>query len=177
MAFDLVGRATLRKAVEALNLLVSRKPHDVTAAESMRSAPTVKFDCAQFVVEACRRADATCRLGLRLDTRNNSYSPDLSSFAGLLYGHRGTHPAVHTLSPYEFVMEWELVPTAVPRSGGKRAEAPALTHCTLTPAGRRKLRSAPGVHDAQLQAGLVAGEDYIIRSQQVRPTARSRFPT
>ena len=64
MGFDLIGRATKRMAVEALHLLVSRKPHDVTAAESMRSAPTVKFDCAQFVAEACRRAEATCRAGL-----------------------------------------------------------------------------------------------------------------
>jgi hypothetical protein len=166
MGFDLIGRATKRMAVEALHLLVSRKPHDVTAAESMKSAPTVKFDCAQFVAEACRRTEATCRLGLRMDRRSRNYGPDLTNFMGVLYGHRGTHPAVHALSAYEFTMEWELVPAIVPKAAGVRDADPALTHCTLTSAGRSKLRRAPSMRSDGL---LVAGEDYTIRSGQVLP--------
>ena len=166
MAFNLVGRATLRKTAETLNLLTARKRHDVTRAESMRSAPTERFDCKQYVAEVLGRTDTDGPLRLGKVRDGKDHGPLIANFSGLFYGHRGTHPAIHALGAYEFALEWRVVRAVVPSRAGVRASDPAATHCVLTDAGREKLRAAPVAGREDTEA-LVAGDDYVVRSGQV----------
>ena len=46
---DVLGRGTARKAVECTNLIVCRKNHDVTAAESLKSHLVVPFPCSDYM--------------------------------------------------------------------------------------------------------------------------------
>ena len=46
---DLYGRATVRMAVEAVNLLTMRRKHDKTRAESLKSNLLAPFPCRQYI--------------------------------------------------------------------------------------------------------------------------------
>ena len=157
MAFDFVGRGTFRRAVENANLVAFRRPGDVTAAESMKSAPLVKFNCKQFAAEAGRKGAARCCISLR--GGSHGVEPSIANFGGILYGHRGQHRAIHTLSAYEFVSGWTFVPAKSPKT--LRQDCAELTHCMLTPAGRETLSRG----DDSIP---VAGEHHVIRGPQGR---------
>ena len=51
---DVYGRGTVRMCVEAVNLLTMRRPHDSTAAESLKSNSLVPFPCQEYI--ACQQA-------------------------------------------------------------------------------------------------------------------------
>ena len=72
---------------------------------------------------------------------------------GILYGHRGTHPNVWTLSPFEFVQWFEVVVATHPTS--LRNNDDRLHHCLLTDAGKQKLRG-------NSKEELIRGADYEI---------------
>ena len=174
MMNDLYGRGTIRMAVEAVNLLTMRRKHDATAAESMKSNALTPFACAQYL--ACQEAAIGTDTpydtyqSLQIDTRNPRYRKVVTDKnVGYKYGHRGCHPAVHHLSPYQFTSEWEIQRATYPCNPALRfssvhenttkllRESPYHTY--LTESGRSKLR-------ANNSADLVPGEDYRIHGNE-----------
>ena len=110
---DILGRGTVRMAVECVNLLTMRNPHDVTAAESMKSSPLASFPCTQFI--ACQQRECKhdvfgkVHATMSVDARNPARKRIVSDkLLANKYGQRGNHPSVYYLSPYEFVMEYEV---------------------------------------------------------------------
>lgn len=74
---DVLGRGTVRKAVECTNLMVCRKKHDVTAAESIKSHLLVPFPCGDYmrcqavVCSECKDVNDDGEYdGLEVDRRN-----------------------------------------------------------------------------------------------------------
>ena len=59
----------------------------MTAAESMKSALLIKFDCQKFVTEAKGHIRAECCLKVHMSERYRSFEPDLSNFMPVFYGH------------------------------------------------------------------------------------------
>jgi hypothetical protein len=176
---DLLGRGTARKAVEVTNLIVNRRPQDVTHAESMKSHLLVPFPCSDYL--RCARnecdtisdgsPDAEHHHGMQIDSRNpGALQLSVRASPPELYGHRGPQNLVAYLSPHEFHSNWEVQRVAYPTKAiGIAEEEDAASgnvvfcsnetyyHARITEAGAIKLAS---------ESALVAGEDYIVRGEQ-----------
>ena len=103
-------------------------------AESLRTAESTAFPGAaflqrlEFVLDADAEADrvrAYATVDPRDRNRRKLQVRDLECF----YGHRGSHPALRHLSPFEFFRHWEVVLLDFLPGG---ALGP-LSHATLTP--------------------------------------------
>ena len=130
------------------------------AAECMRTSRTVSFMGAQYLglveqlVEGrVKQARAkVCRLNRR-QTRGRRKLD--SADTAVLYALRPTHPDIWFLSPYEFTMYWDIVPTRVPQTREEAEDPTAQWDVTLQPCGLDKLRAASdGRND------LLPGVDY-----------------
>ena len=152
---DLYGRATVRMAVEALNLLIMRRKHDKTRAESLRSNLLAPFPCKQYI--ACQGASVGGTVNdviyetIEIDRRNAQRPRVVSDKnVGYKYGYRGTHDAVRYLSPYEFVSEWEILRVTYPSQPQVRFSTAGFNeeanlhespyHAKLTASGIEKIK-------------------------------------
>ena len=86
--------------------------------------------------------------------------------AAELYGHRPQDPRVWCLSPYEFVMYWEVCLSSYPLF--LEDEHNPDHHVSLTPSGREKL----GTRNSDLQPGV----DYMIKEAGIDGHGRERLP-
>ena len=170
---DSQARGTARGGVEVVNLICNHTEHDVTAAESLKSAITTNFGGKHFVAvleTMCLKQRATSMIRhvpLRV-TKHGKFStlqpvPNIAT----MYGYRGTDPRVHFLSAYEFVSGWTVAPVKVPLNPRTNNGDPAY-HVDLTDEGRsficqQKTANAdyilePGLHFLIREGG---GNDWI----------------
>ena len=168
---DLYGRGLLRMAVEAVNLLVMRKKTDVTHAESLKSALLAPFPCEQYV--ACQNAaagnpvESVVYEPLEID-RRSSRKPRVVSDknVGYKYGYRGKHDAVHHLSPYEFVMGWEILRVTYPPGNGHWQNIAQYDEdAKLRRSAYHGYLTQAGVQKQNCNEPLVPGIDYMIHGE------------
>lgn len=184
---DVLGRGTIRKAVECTNLVVCRKKHDVTAAESLKSHLLVPFPCGDYM----RFQSQNCGVevlnddeydGMEIDRRNPVAKSLLSKVkVPGQYGHRGGDVDVAYLTPYEFHTQWAVERVSYP-SDSRGYSAKCVTigdvvvhecslqkyHAMLTKAGATKLGG---------KQALEAGVDYIVRAESGVTRDRRYRPT
>jgi hypothetical protein len=135
---DCVGRGTTRMTVEVTNLAVNRKPHDKTAAESFKSNLTVTLPTSQFINVACGDGPNKNTIA-RLVLSNDKETLEIANEAllGCIYSQRGTHPNVWSLTPYEFLQWYEVVPATYPTSLRHcNTKDKHAYHCQLTQTGK-----------------------------------------
>jgi hypothetical protein len=184
---DVLGRGTIRKAVECTNLVVCRKKHDVTAAESLKSHLLVAFPCGDYM----RFQKQNCGVGvldddeydgMEIDFRNPVAKSLLSKVkVPGQYGHRGSDVDVAHLAPYEFHAHWSVERVSYPSdSRGYSPNCVAINgvelhdcslqkyHAMLTKDGAIKLRG---------KQVLEAGVDYIVRAESGFTRDRRWLPT
>jgi len=132
---------------QVLNLLVMRKHNDKTAAECVKSNLLTTFPCAQFVA-ARRRACNEEVIGKRhqrryVDKRTKHVVSD--GDLAQMYGYRGTAAEVHTLSGYEWVIDYEIQRVHYPMSTRRDFDQRNIEtrccahHASLTAQGKAKL--------------------------------------
>ncbi len=138
---DLYGKGIVRGSVECTNLLTHCTRQDVTSAEMIKTARTATFPGSAYV----RRIERECKVAAtqeqrafpQIDARNPAKKKIAIKDVDVLYGHRGTDPRVHFLSPYEFSRHCEIRLATYPIS---LAEADEVTyHTRLTERGRKKV--------------------------------------
>ena len=128
---DTLGRGTVRKAVECTNLCACRLEHDVTAAESIKSHLLVPFPCGDYM----RLHKRLCQphkeqdeyQSMQVDARDpNNKCYVVKQHLPELYGHRGEHIEVASLTPYEFHEHWYCVkvhyPLVAPSAKAKKCK-------------------------------------------------------
>jgi hypothetical protein len=151
---DCIGRATGRVTQEVTNIVVNRKEHDKTAAESFKSCLTVSVPTRQFINEATglRNEHSTMR---RLVLSNDKSRVEIAhdSLLGIVYGQRGSHRNVWTLRVYELMMWYEIMPVTYPPTLRKATANPGAFHAVLTQQGQHKVRQ-------RSKETLSAGSDY-----------------
>jgi hypothetical protein len=163
---DVLGRGTVRKAVECTNLLVCRKKHDVTAAESVKSHLLVAFPCGDYMscqVSICNNQhEKDGYEGMEVDARDPENKVYVSKVkVPMQYGHRGSDPELLHLTPHEFHSLWSVERAMYPMKPARDNEN--IYHAKLTPQGELKVKqnSSRNQKDSSV---LEAGTDYIIRS-------------
>ena len=151
---DCIGRATGRVTQEVTNIVVNRKEHDKTAAESFKSCLTVSVPTRQFINEATglRNEHSTMR---RLVLSNDKSRVEIAhdSLLGIVYGQRGSHRNVWTLSVYELMRWYEIMPVTYPPTLRRATDNPGAFHAVLTQQGQNKVRQ-------RSKETLSAGSDY-----------------
>ena len=159
---DAYCKGVVRGQVECCNLRASYREDYAVAAECMRTSRTVSFMGAQYLglveqlVEGrVKQARAkVCRLNRRQPRGRRKLD---SADTAVLYALRPTHPDIWFLSPYEFTMCWDIVPTRVPQTREEAEDPTAQWDVTLQPCGLDKLRAASdGRND------LLPGVDYTL---------------
>ena len=117
---ELAHRCMLRTAPEEWNLASNYHPNDVTNAEFLRTYRNVVFPSwhlrQRLLLECSADSTAKCKKVVPsvLPTTSEKY---VKMFADL-YGYRGDDCRVYRLSPWEFLMHWEV----------KSVPAPAASH-------------------------------------------------
>ena len=172
---DVLGRGTARKAVECTNLIVCRRKHDVTAAESLKSHLLVPFPCGDYMRCQERICGAQAEAGaeydgMEVDARNTAAKALVSKVkVPMQYGWRGGDPDVKHLSAHEFHSQWSVERVIYPTNCRSCKQGSIVTvtgtqafenseqfyHALLTPSGEHKLKA---------KAALDAGVDYVVRS-------------
>ena len=89
-----IGRAALSRAALIICLSVTLQAHVI----NYKYQKNIRF---------CRTRASTIRRQFKCSSRKSSSTQH--PIAGFWYGFRGRHPAVYYLSPWEFVMWWEVV--------------------------------------------------------------------
>jgi hypothetical protein len=120
---DIQHRCMLRTAPEEVNLSINAHAHDVMNAEFVRTFMSQDFPGGQLV----KRLEH--ELNEEMERRVNKVVPVRMSSLGQapifvhnfedIYGFRGEDPRVYYLSPWEFLMHWELVPLRPPSQQSK----------------------------------------------------------
>ena len=130
MLTDLNHRCTMRTAPEELNLSANQHEQDATTAVFIRSYRTKNFPGAELlqVLEAEERGEAKRICRGRLPVRKAPVKSEELKAHHIeeVYGYRGRDPRVYYLSPWEFVMFWEVEELQPPRSGEVKDGADAL---------------------------------------------------
>ena len=112
---------------EVCNLLTQSLPKSVTAAETIRTAPTVPFIGQRLVAlveKACDRkgsdlSQQQAYVDFRMPARRKLCFKDVE----YMYGHRGSSPKVRFMSTYEFALYVELAQPAAPLTVAGFADA------------------------------------------------------
>ena len=117
---DAYCKGIVRSQVESTNLRARHLDTDVTRAEFFCTADTRSFFGKPYVDIVQRLNDhlkptagGTC---LEIDARNPRKRKVATRHVSILYGQRPTNPEVWHLSPYEFVMYWDVQLLTYPRS-------------------------------------------------------------
>ena len=128
---DLHHRSTIRVATEEVNLSANLNPHDVTAAEFIRTFQSESFPGGNLVSREKAEREKGDEPLRRLRHIPASAAGDaekkaieLKSFEDL-YGYRGQDTRVYYLNPWEFTMYWE--PSALQKPATRVPNADDLT--------------------------------------------------
>ena len=92
----------------------------------MRTYMSTEFPGLQLVLrlemeENCLDTRETRKIIPRLHGRHSGPEDSLRNWVDF-YGYRGTHPAVYYLSPWEFLMHWEVMPLPKPKQTSTKAD-------------------------------------------------------
>lgn len=161
---DAYGKGIVRGQVECTNLRAYHKDSDVTAAEAITTALTIKFAGVEFVNLVQRLDDHVLpdntTVMAEVDTRHRKFRKVTLRDSAVLYGQRPRDPRVWYLSPYEFVKDWEVSMVSYPQS--LKAASRCDHHVILTDEGKAKLE-AQQVHFVDVE--LCAGMDYVVKEE------------
>ena len=153
---DAYGKGIVRGQVECANLRAFYDARDVLKAEAIRSAAVAVFYGREYLDTVrllCKERTTQKRpYFFSIDGRNPKKKCVTVRDVGLLYGHRPQHASVWTLSPYEFMMQWEPVMASYPRTAledqklqhhaSLTDEGLALANSKSIPVDEKKLRRA-----------------------------------
>jgi Methionine synthase I, cobalamin-binding domain len=167
---DAYCRGVVRGAVEASNLSAHFSEHDPLAAETVRTADSTNFPGAallarlEFLADAAAvsAAAAAVRAHATVDPRDPRRRKVQIRDVEFLYGHRGGHPFLWYLGPFEFVRHWEGLLASYPRSLKEEKDTEKEFHAKLTPAGRAKLQAAR--IEKLPPPTLFPGADYVVQT-------------
>ena len=128
---DAQHRCMLRTAPEEVNLSVNAHEQDVTNAEFLRTFRSQEFPGGQLVkrLEHERGEEIERSVNKAVPARKASLGQApifVQSFEDT-YGFRGKDPRVYYLSPWEFLMQWELEQLQPPSKRGKTQPGGELT--------------------------------------------------
>ena len=117
---DLYAKGQQKMSSETTKLLLDRCPWDKTLAECFKSSPTVPFHGARYFsvwgqalrgnvcITSILQGTTPDRTSIQLDKRFNQNFIVNVPQVEKLYGVRGDHVLVRTLSPYEFQTSWQV---------------------------------------------------------------------
>ena len=112
MITDWNHRCTMRTAPEECNLSANQQEHDPMNAEFIRSYMAQSFPGQRFIklLESEMKGDSTRRRKGILPVRSDPVEKEVIRTYHLeeLYGYRGRDERVYCLSPWEFLMFWEV---------------------------------------------------------------------
>lgn len=120
MITDLNHRCTMRTAPEEFNLAANNDKHDHMNAEFIRSYRAATFPGVRFVrllESELNRTQTRVRHGF-LPVRAEPVNKEMIRTYHLeeIYGYRGCDERVYRLSPWEFVMFWEVYRVPTPKA-------------------------------------------------------------
>ena len=141
---DAYGRGVVRGQVENTNLRAHMKENSVTHAETVRTAPTERFPGRLFV-DMIEHLNDNVRTTMSanfavMDGRNQRRKGLVKRNLAILYGHLTEIPEMWFLSPYEFVMAWEVCLASYPTTLSDVKNP--RHHAYLTEAGLKKAADA-----------------------------------
>ena len=167
---DAYGKGIVRGHTENTNLRAYTKEHDITSAETVRTAYTTSFFGGEFlnIVERLndQKDKATRRDIPLIDGRNPRKRKVTLKDNCILYGQRPGDPRVWYLSPYEFTMHWEVCMLSYPLHIDDCYSS--NHHVELTPSGYDKLQAN--------KSDLQPEEDYVVAKGGVDGTGREWIP-
>ena len=157
---DAYCKGLVRGQVECCNLRANHVEGQIVAAERISTAPFAMFP-GQAYVELYEHmnshSDERLPKSRYVTTRAAPGSGGRhlrEGMAARAYGHRPSDSPCWWLSPYEFTLYWEIVPTRVPYNAVEWNAAPAdAWDVTLTRTGIAKMASTPATEPARLRAG------------------------
>eukprot|EP00435_Cladocopium_sp_Y103_P058343 s631_g20.t1 len=157
---DAYCKGVVRGQVECCNLRANHVDGQIVAAERISTASFEMFPGQAYVrvVDALHgEAKATMARKTYVKTQRvaGSGQQHLREAKTVeAYGHRPTESPCWWLSPYEFTMHWDVVPTRVPHSRAEWEDTPASAwDVVVTAAGQTKLNRCERHEAARLQAG------------------------
>ena len=171
---DWYGKGIVRGQAENTNLRANSKPNDITSAETFRTSQTISFFGGEYLTMVEQLNDKKSRPGRTqfpdIDARNPRRRTVRLRHVATLYGQRPKDPRLWHMSPYEFVMYWEVELLSYPLSLNT-ADDPRH-HACLTDAGIRKLKAAGHCLDVTLDPG----DDYCVMDGGVDARGRTWLP-
>ena len=164
----------MRTAPEEFNLAANLHSQDPTNAEFIRSFRTQSFPGRRFVVlceSEMKKVSQRFRKGL-LTARKKPVGDEkiLTYHIEEIYGYRGRDPRVLYLSPWEFLMFWEVQQVGKPTvSTSDKISLSIWTGVEVLPG----CQAQAGIHYVVNDAGLSDKHDYIVlpdapATQQIR---------
>ena len=157
---DAYCKGIVRGQVECCNLRANHVEETAVAAERITTAVMQDFPGHAFLNAVRRQADKEDAVPQATAWRKQRQQLRRFDWAQA-YGHRPCHVGLWELSPYEFVMYWDVVPMKVPETRKEWREEPAdRWDVTMTAAGLAKIEKAKG-EDTKL--ALTPGKDYKIK--------------
>ena len=129
---DAQHKCMLRTAPEEVNLAANAHEHDVTNAEFVRTFRSQDFPGGQLVKrlehERSEEDDRSVKKVVPVRKAAVGQAPIYVQCFDDIYGFRGDDPRVYYLSPWEFLMHWELEPLRPPSQRARsQAEPMELT--------------------------------------------------
>ena len=154
-------KGIVRGQVECCNLRANHIQGQIVSAERISTAGFVTFPGHAFLGAVARLVDtnAACTGPPRQTFVRAKPSPVGTGHLREVdlvraYGHRPSDAACCWLSPYEFVMYWEVVPARIPQTRTEwEAEPDTAWDVKLTPAGARKVDACAADRLLRLRAG------------------------
>eukprot|EP00438_Fugacium_kawagutii_P033974 Skav228932 [mRNA] locus=scaffold2181:248822:258688:+ [translate_table: standard] len=164
---DAYCKGVVRGQVECCNLRANHKEGQIVAAERISTAGFVQFpghaylQVLEHIMEELPPATTQKAFYVRTPPAPGTRARHLrEAVTAQAYGHRPADSESWWLSPYEFLMYWDLVPTKVPHTKSEwEATKPRAWDVCLTPAGERKLQAASDTEPVR----LIARVDYRIQ--------------
>ena len=112
---DACLKGIVRGQVECCNLRANHLEACAVAAERVSSSSLISFPGATFLNMVRRLANKDDNVPQTTAWRKQSVQLRALDWAQA-YGHRPSHSGLWELSPYEFVMYWDVHPTKIPSS-------------------------------------------------------------
>ena len=159
---DAYCKGIVRGQVECCNLRANHSQGQIVSAERISTADFVTFPGHAFLEAVDRHVDANAAQKGPSSRQNFVRAKPTPMGARHLreadlvraYGHRPCDAACWWLSPYEFVMYWDIVPARVPQTRHEwEASDDTAWDIKLTPAGMRKIGTQAGDKLLRLRAG------------------------
>ena len=158
---DFQGRSMVRTAPEEWNLASRWHDQDPKTAEFVRTYRSDFFPGIQLVLrldmEEKKMEDRDIRKVVpRMHGRSSGPDDMLRNWVDF-YGYRGRHPAVFYLSPWEFLILWEILPLPKP-SLGSASKATAISRWVPKPRKKRSTEDEPDEYEPN-PALAIASDD------------------